>query len=42
MKGNGQKGIKMAGQDEFATMEVMIRRNYNATGHWGLNHMEDT
>lgn len=42
MKVNGQKGIKMAVQDEFSTMELVIRRHYKAHDHRGLNHMENT
>lgn len=42
MKVNGRKGIKVAVQDEFSTMELVIRRHYKAHDHWGLNHMENT
>lgn len=41
MKVNGQKGIKMAVQDEFSTMQAVIRRHYKAHSHWGLNHIEN-
>lgn len=41
MKVNGQKGIKMAVQGEFSTLEIVIRRHYKALDHWGLNHMEN-
>lgn len=38
MKVNGQKGIKMAVQDEFSTVEFVISRHYKAHDHWGYNH----
>lgn len=42
MKVNGRKGIKMAVQDEFSTMEFVIRRRYKAHDHRGYNHMKNT
>lgn len=42
MKVNGRKGIKMAVQDEFPTMELVISRHYKAHSHQGVNHMENT
>lgn len=41
MNVNGQKGIKMAVQDECFTMELVIRRHYKARDHRGPNHMEE-
>ena len=41
MKVNGQKGIKMAVQDKFSTMELVIRRHYKVHDHQGFNHMEE-
>lgn len=42
MKVNGQKWIKIAVQDEFSTIEFVIRRNYKAHDNRGHNHMENT
>jgi len=42
MKVNGQKGIKMAVEDKFSTIALVIRRNYKAHDHWGLYPMENT
>lgn len=41
MKVNGQKGIKMAVEDKFSTVELVIRRHFKAHDHWGLNHMKN-
>lgn len=32
----------MAAQDEFSTMQLVIRKYYKAHDHWGFNHMENT
>lgn len=41
MKVNGQRGIKMAVQDEFSTMEFVIRRRYKAHDHHTKNTAKD-
>lgn len=42
MKVNGQRGIKMALQDEYSTVELVIRRPYKVHDHWGPNHIDNT
>lgn len=32
----------MAVQDEFPTMELVIRRHYKTHDHWGLNQQENS
>lgn len=38
MKVNGEKDIKMTFQDEFSTIQLLIRMHYKAHDHQGFIH----
>lgn len=40
MKVKGQKVITTVVQDEFSTIEFVIRRNYKADNNWRNNHIQ--